>query len=48
MKKVFLAMVTKVKKVGANYSSTSDPLYLKTLLARKASEHEEEVSMVVL
>ena len=48
VKKVFLAMVAKVERVGANYSSTWDPLFLKALLARKAYEHEEEVPMAAL
>ena len=48
VKTVFLAVVAKVERVGANFSSTWDPLFLKILLARKAEEHNEEVPMAVL
>ena len=48
VKTVFTSIVGKVEKVGANYSSTWDPLYLKILLAWKSVEHDEEVPMPVL
>ena len=48
VKTVFLAVVAKVERVGANFSSTWDPLFLKILLARKAEEHNEEIPMAVL